>query len=129
VKRPFDFRKLAAIDIVFLGYKLILAEYAFGVLFSLGLGVFVLLRGHSVWQVVLGTYLMCLGINYAPMFAYAVSIGNKQNAEAELADELADKRKAMSKFRRLSVFLLVPLLVPALVVAKGRFGQREVKPQ
>jgi hypothetical protein len=116
VKRRFDFRKLAAIDIVFLGYKLVFAEYAFGVLFSIALGIFVLLRGHSVWQVVLGTYLISLGINYVPMFAYTVSIRNKQNAQTELADELREKRKAMSKYRRLSVLLLVPLLVPVLMV-------------
>jgi len=118
VKRRFDFRKLAAIDIVFLGYKLVFAEYTFGVLFSIALGIFVLFRGHSVWQVVLGTYLICLGINYVPMLAYTVSIGNKQNAQAELAVELTEKRKAMSKYRRLSVFLLVPLLAPILA-ARG----------
>jgi hypothetical protein len=116
VKRRFDFRKLAAIDIVFLGYKLVFAEYAFGVLFSMALGIFVLFRGHSVWQVLLGTYLICLGINYVPMFAYTVSIRNKQNAQTELADELWEKRKAMSKYRRLSVLLLVPLLVPILML-------------
>lgn len=115
VKRRFDFRKLAAIDIVFLGYKLVFAEYAFGVLFSVSLGIFVLFRGHSVWQVVLGAYLICLGINYVPMLAYTVSIGGKQNAQAELADELTEKRKAMSKYRRVSVLLLVPLLVPVLM--------------
>lgn len=115
MKRRFDFRKLAAIDIVFLGYKLVFAEYAFGVLFSIALGIFVLFRGHSVWQVMLGTYLICLGINYVPMLAYTVSIGSKQNAQAELADELTEKRKAMSRYRRLSVLLLVPLLVPVLV--------------
>ncbi len=115
MKRRFDFRKLAAVDIVFLGYKLVFAEYAFGVLFSIALGIFVLFRGHSVWQVVLGTYLICLGINYVPMLAYTVSIGNKQKAQAELADELTEKRKAISKYRRLSVLLLVPLLVPVLM--------------
>jgi len=122
VKRPFHFRKLAAIDIVFLGYRLILAEYAFGVLFSLALGVFVLLRRHSAWQLALGLYLICLGINYVPMLAYTVSIGNKQNAQAELADELTNKRRAMSKYRRLSALLLVPLLVPFLAVTGNRFG-------
>ena len=113
-----NFRKLAAIDTVFLGYKLVFAEYAFGVLFSTALGIFVLFRARSVWQVVLGAYLICLGINYVPMLAYTLSIGNKQNAQAELADELREKRKAMSKYRRLSVLLLVPLLVPILI-ARG----------
>jgi uncharacterized protein affecting Mg2+/Co2+ transport len=50
------------------------------------------------------------------MFAYTVSIRNKQNAQTELADELWEKRKAMSKYRRLSVLLLVPLLVPVLML-------------
>ena len=47
------------------------------------------------------------------MFAYTVPIDNTQNAQAELADELTDKRQAMSKYRRLSLLLLVPLLQPS----------------
>jgi len=118
MKRAADIRKLAAIDIVFLGYKLIFAEYAFGVFFSFALGIFVLYRSHSLWQAALGTYLICLGINYVPMFAYTVSIGNKQNALAELGDELIEKRKSMSKYRRLSLLLLVPLLVPFFAITR-----------
>ena len=105
---------------VFLGPKLILAEYAVGVLFSAALGAFVLFRGHSLWQDALGVYLICLGINYAPLLLYAVAIGSRQRAREEMADELAESRRAMSKYRRQSVLLLVPLLVPVLVVAQGR---------
>ena len=125
--RSLTFRKLAAIDIVFLGFKLVLAEYAFGVLFSLALGAFVLVRSHSVWQIMLGVYLICLGINYIPMFAYTVSIANRQNAQAEMADELGDKPKAMSKYRGVSLLLLVPLLVPILVVIGEQLGAGRVK--
>jgi hypothetical protein len=113
-----NLRKLAAIDIVFLGYWPIFAEYAFGVLFSVGLGIFVLLRGHSVWQVVSGIYLVCLGINYIPMFAYTVSIANSEHARAELGDELLEQRTAMSKYRRVSLLLLVPLVVPFLAITR-----------
>ena len=127
MRRSLDVRKLAAIDVVFLGYTLIFAEYACGMLFSLALGIFVLFRHHSVWQVALAIYLICLGINYVPMFAYTISIGNKQNAQAELTDELTDKRKAMSKYRRLSLLLLVPLLVPVLALTGRRLGPRDVK--
>src|SRR5580765_3347404 len=102
-----NIRKLAAIDIVFLGSKFILAEFAAGVLFSTALGIFVLVRGHSFWQAVLGVYLVCLGINYVPMFAYAVDITRKQSAREEMAEELADTRKAMSKYRGQSLLLLV----------------------
>jgi membrane protein implicated in regulation of membrane protease activity len=113
-------RKLAAIDILYLGSKLIIAEFAAGVLLSLALGAFVLFRGHSFWQVVLGLYLISLGINYVPMLAYAVAITKEQSAPAELGDELQDKRGAMAKYRRQSVLLLVPLLVPLLALAQER---------
>ncbi len=86
--RAINMRKLAAIDIVFLGRKLIIAEYAAGVFFSAALGLFVLLRGHSFWQTVLGIYLICLATNYIPMLLHALAISTQQNARVEMADEL-----------------------------------------
>jgi hypothetical protein len=65
--------KLAAIDIIFLGYRFVLAEYAVGVFFSDALGLFVLYRSHSFWQALLGIYLICLGINYIPLLIYTLS--------------------------------------------------------
>jgi hypothetical protein len=112
---------------VFLGPKLILAEYAGGVVLSIALGLFVLFRGHSFWQVALGMYLMSLGVNYVPMLAYAVAIGSRQRAHEEIADELIEKRRAMSKYRRQALLLLVPLAAPILAVAHGRSRSRQVQ--
>jgi hypothetical protein len=118
-----DLCKLAAIDIAFLGYRLILAEYAFAVVFSLALGIFILVRGHSGWQVLLGAYFVCLGINYAPMLVSTISIGSRENAGAEIREELADSRAAMAKLRRVSLGLLVPLL-PIWILARTRIDPR-----
>jgi len=118
MERSLNFRKLAAIDIVFLGFRLVLAEYAFGVVFSMALGMFVLFRSHSIWQVGLSAYLICLGLNYVPMFAYTISIANKQNARAELGEELKESRRAMAKYRRLSLLPLVPLSLPVLSIVR-----------
>ena len=115
-------RKLAAIDIALLGSTFIIAEFAGGVLLCVDLGAFILLRGHgAVTPLLLGLYLMTLGLNYVPMLIHAIAIGGTKNAQAEMADELADKRRAMAKYRRQSVWLLVPLAVPiaALVDATG----------
>ena len=120
-----NFRKLAAIEILFLGSKLIVAEYVCGVLLSVALGLFVFFRGYSFWQVLLGIYLICLGINYVPLLVYAIAVGNKLNAREEIADELADARKAMSRYRAQSLLLLVPLLVPILVLTRERRRSRE----
>jgi hypothetical protein len=117
---PFNPRKLAAIDIVFLGPKLIIGEFASGVLLCSALGTFVLFRGHSFWQAMLGLYLISLGFNYVPMLVYAIVISRKPSALSEMGDELKDKRRAMAKYRRQSILLLVPLLVPILALAQQR---------
>ena len=119
-----NLRKLAAIDIFFLGYKFVLAEYAVGVFFSTALGLFVLYRSHSYWQVVLGIYLVCLGINYIPMLAYTLSIAGKESAQAELGSELSDKRAAMSKYRRQSLLLLIPLAAPILAIIQHQESEQ-----
>jgi hypothetical protein len=124
-------RKLAAIDIVYLGSKFIIAEFAAGVLLWVALGVFVLLRAHSFWQLALGLYLISLGIN-VPMLVYAVTITKGQSARVEMGDELQDKRRAMAKYRRGSILLLVPLLVPfvrVVLAAKARFVQTAQRPR
>ena len=101
---------------MFLGFKLVVSEYAFGVLGSIALGIFVLLRSHSIWQVALGAYLICLGINYGSMLADTISIANQQNARGELDQELKESQRAMAKYRRLSLLLLVPLSLPVLSI-------------
>lgn len=113
-------RKLAAIDIVFLGHKLIVAEFAGGVLLATALGVFILVRAHSLRQLALGGYFITLGINYVPMLVYAVVIRRNQSAKAELGDELDDPRRAMAKYRRQSLLLMIPLLVPILAIVQKR---------
>lgn len=73
-----DFRKLAAVDIAFLGSRLILAEFSIGVFGSLALGVFTLLRSHSMGGIALGSYLLCIGINYVPLLLYAIRCASRQ---------------------------------------------------
>lgn len=118
-----NIRKLAAIDILFLGFKFALAEYVFGVLFSIALGIFVLFRGHTTTQIALGIYFISLGINYVPMVVNTISLANNENAAAELGDELNEKYRAMSKYRRLSLFLLVPLVFPIRALSTLRRKQ------
>ena len=115
-----NFRRLAAIDIAYLGFKVILAEFLCGAVLSTALGVWVLLRSHSPGQALLGIYLLGLGMNYVPLVVFAVSIGGREPARWELASELTDQRRAMSKYRLLSLLLLVPFLVLLLTLIQGR---------
>jgi len=112
-------RKLVAIDLVFLGSKAIIAEFSAGVFLSAALGIFVLVREHgSVAQIVLGLYLISLGVNYIPMLLYAIAITRARSAPAELGGELDDMRVTMAKYRRHSLWLLVPLVVPLTVFSQ-----------
>ena len=113
-------RKLAAIDIALLGSRFVILEFAGGVVFSLALGVFVLSRAASAGQTALALYLVSLGLNYVPMLAAAADLARKGSARAELGDELKDKRLAMAKYRRQSLYLLVPLLVVAVALRHHR---------
>ena len=94
------------------------------------LGTVVLFRGHSFWQLALGLYFISLGINYVPLLVYAVAITRGQSARAEMGDELSDERWAMAKYRRQSILLLVPLLVPILASSLGSgAGLRQPRPE
>ena len=119
-------RKLAAIYVVFLGSKFVIAEFAGGVLLCVALGTFVPFRGASFRHLALGLYLISLGINYVLMLAYAIAITRGESARAEMGDELNDKRRAMAKYRRQSLLLLVPLLVPIVALGQER---RKAQPQ
>jgi hypothetical protein len=117
-------RKLAAIDIAFLGARLNLTEYAIGVLVPPALGIWTMFRGGSYWQLALGLYLILLGINYVPLLAYAMAISKGHSAHAEMSDELSGKRRAMAKYRRQSICLLAPPLAPITALRQGNWAAR-----
>jgi hypothetical protein len=119
-------RKLAAIDLYLLGPKVILAEFGLGVPIMIALGVLSLrvglLRTHAAWQIALGVYLLLLAINYTPMLWCAIDIVRSSSAAIELGDELNDKAGAMRRYRRQSLWLLVPLAVPLAWMRQRRAG-------
>jgi hypothetical protein len=113
-------RKLAAIDLYFLGPYLIVAEFALGVVGPLMLGVLTLRmasrRGWPLGLTLFGGYLLLLGVNYVPMLLHGISLVLSRSVSREIADELSDRRAAFRKYRRQSLYLLVPFLVPLLAI-------------
>lgn len=67
-------RKLAAVEITFLGSRLVIAEFALGVAGPLGLGVLTLVRSQSSAGRLVGAYLMSLAVNCVPLLLHAVQI-------------------------------------------------------
>ena len=120
-----NIRKLAAFDVVFLGPRFILAEFGLAVFLSPALGLFTLIRSHSAWQVILGGYLLSLGVNYVPLLLYAIAIVRHRSAQQEVADELAGRDRSARRYRLQSLLLLVPFVVPLLAIAQERQKAQE----
>lgn len=122
-----EIRKLAAVDMAWLGPKVILAEYAFGVVLPLALGAFTLRTTLSSpdwlnWQTALGMWLVSIGANYAPLFLYALSIARAGTTKAEGEPE----RRHARRYGVQQVIILIPFLVVVIaIVQEGR--RREPK--
>ena len=58
------------------------------------------------------------------MLVYAVAISLGRSAQPEINDELIDQRRAMAKYRRQSLFLLVPLMIPISALRRGDWAVR-----
>jgi hypothetical protein len=115
-----NIRRLAAVDLAFLGPWIILPEFALGVLAPIGLGILTLWRSESAFGTLLGVYLAALGLNYVPLLLHAMSIVRHDTAHAEIAAEAGDRTLLFRKYRRQSLWLLVPLVVPIVALVQQR---------
>lgn len=110
-----NIRKLAAVDMVWLGARVILAEYALGVLLPFILGMLSIRSGlfrpvHSTWQILMGIWLVSIAVNYIPLFTYALLIAKGGTVKEEGQPELAHAKR----YGLQQVIILVPFLVVIL---------------
>jgi hypothetical protein len=120
--RVIEVRKLAALDMAWLGTRLVLAEYALGVVLPAALGTLSLRSGAArhaelyQWPVLGGIWLLTIAANYIPLFLYAVALARTGTAREEAQAELPHVRR----YGLQQAMILVPLLVLALSVAQER---------
>ena len=114
-----NLRKLVALDMVLHGKSFIIAEFAFGVLLPLILGLFSF-RGTlfepfpTTVQTALGLWLLGIGVNYVPLFIYAVLIARGGTVEQEGRPEMLHvKRYSLQQF-----IIFVPFLVAVLALVQ-----------
>jgi hypothetical protein len=114
-----NIRKLAAVDMVWLGTRVIVAEYALGVLLPLILGLISIRSGFirlvpSVWEAALGIWLVTIAPNYIPLFIYAILLAKAGTVEEEGRPELAHAKRYGVR----QVVILAPFLVVILALAQ-----------
>ena len=124
-------RKLAALDIHFLGPRLIVSEFAAGVAGPVIFGILTLrMAQRHAWPfglTLFGAYLLTLGLNYVPLLLHAVSLVRSRAAFREIEHELSDRSEAFRRYRRQSLYLLVPFVVP--IIAFAQLSGDRVRPE
>ena len=124
-----EVRKLAALDMAWLGTRLVLAEYALGVVLPAALGTLFLglgLARHAQlyhWLVLGGIWLLTIAANYVPLFLYAVVLARAGTVQ----EEAQAARPHIRRYVLQQALILVPLSVLALSVAQEQ-GRRKVRP-
>jgi hypothetical protein len=120
-----NIRKLAAVDMAWLGTRIIVAEYAVGVVIPFVLGLISIRSGFfgpvlSGWEAALGIWLVTIAANYIPLFIYAVLIAKAGTAKEEGEPELAHAKR----YGVQQVIILVPFLVLVLALTQ-ELGRRQ----
>jgi hypothetical protein len=121
-------RKLAAVDMAWLGGPVILAEYGLGIFLPLLLGVLSIRAGlrdpaGSAWETILAIWLFSIAANYVPLFIYAVLIAKAETIEEEGQPEIAHAKK----YGLQQIVILVPLLVVLLALIQERRARSPMK--
>jgi hypothetical protein len=116
-----EIRKLAAVDMAWLGTRVIVTEYALGVILPLILGILSIRAGLAQldllnWQTILGIWLVSISANYIPLFLYAVAIARAGTVREEGLPEFAHA----GRYRIQQAIILVPLFVVLLALAQER---------
>ena len=124
-----EVRKLAALDMAWLGTRLVLAEFALGVVLPAALGTLYLgwgLARHAElyhWLVLGGIWLLTIAANYVPLFLYAVVLARAGTVQ----EEAQAARPHIRRYVLQQALILVPLSVLALSVAQEQ-SRRKVRP-
>lgn len=108
-----------------LGARVILTEYALGIILPFILGLVSIRSGffglsRNVWEAVLGSWLITIGVNCIPLFIHAFLIARAGTIKQEGEPELARARR----YGVQQVVILIPFLVVILALAQeGRRRQ------
>ena len=114
-----NIRKLAAVDMVWLGPRVIIVEYSIGVILPLVLGLASIGFGlggpaHMGWEAILGVWLVAIAVNYVPLLVYAILLSADNAFKSVGRTEPGHARR----YGILQLVILVPLLVPILAITQ-----------
>ena len=126
-KTLIDVRRLAAIDMYGRhGSKrrrrLVLAEFVLAAIDIPLLGLAIVLAASSAPRVLLGAYLIGVGLNFVPLALHGISMSRASRLGTELAD--VDVAAELRRYTAKQLFIGIPLLVLTLGVVQFAVSRR-----
>jgi len=134
VNRIIDVRKLAALDLIFHGPRVVLIEFAGAAVLAGGLAALSLRTGLSgpghpvLWEIALGVILASIAVNYLPLLIYAAVLIRSGTARQEVAPELEQAQLSQRRYATQQFLLVVPFAVLVLAVAQALRRRSRVGP-
>ena len=126
-KAVMDVRRLAALDMhgrhgSVRRRRLILAEFVLAAIDVPLLGLAILRASSSAPQVLLGAYLIGVGLNFVPLALHAISLARAGRVDAELAG--VDVSAELRRYTTRQLFIGIPMLVLILGTAQAAASWR-----
>ena len=108
-------RKLVAWDIKFHGPRFIMLEFGLGAPAMIIFGYWLTTIDFSF---AVGIYLILVGVNYATLLFYAISIVKNNSIQRDIGDELLNQKQYVRKYGSQQFFILIPLAILIISVAQ-----------
>ena len=126
-QRFVNVRKLAAFNLYYRNGRAALYEFGFAVFGLEGLGVLAVFfpPKHSLPVEAIGAYLIILGIDYLPLFAYGLALSRQGDMRKEITGELADESRFKRKYGVQQALVMVPLAIPSLALSQALRRNRD----
>jgi ABC-type Fe3+-siderophore transport system permease subunit len=118
-----NIKKLAALDVVFHGPKVILTEFGLTVglcslLMAFSLSFFIRSSSHPLFSLLLSLIFLGIALNYVPLLLYGLHFVRYKNAGLEVEFELAHKERYARKYQLQSFLLFIPFVVSILALVQ-----------
>jgi hypothetical protein len=115
-----NIRKLVAVDMLLHGARFIIAEFAFGIILGLALGVMTIRNGViglALFNWAIGIWLIGSSANYIPLLIYAILIARAGTIKVEGQPELANKKR----YNIQQFIVLIPFVVVVIALEQERY--------
>ena len=100
--------------------RIVLAEFIAAVAATMALGIWLVTGASGLGARIFGIWLIGVGLNYAPLAAYAISLSRPGALDAELVG--VDTGRELRRYTVLQLWILVPLSLIVMTALRRKTG-------